>query len=149
MGVINYFCKFIPHCLIKAEPLLKLTRDRKNSKVKFNWGEDQQSSFEALKAHLMTAPILRFPNFKKKFYTEMDASTVGLGAMLSQAHGNDKLSDRLPVAYASWLLSEAECNYSITNLKELAVSWVISHFETYIHGMQFTVITDQSALKAL
>ena len=37
----------------------------------------------------------------------------------------------------------------ITNLKGLAVSWAISHFETYIHGMNFTVITDHSALKAL
>ena len=67
--------------------------------MKFNWGEDQQSGFEALKAHLMTAPNLRFPNFSKKFYIEMDASTVDLDAMLSQAHGDDKLSDRLPVAY--------------------------------------------------
>ena len=65
MGVINYFWKFIPRCSILAEPLLKLTRGRKNSRVKFNWGEDQQSSFEALKAHLITAPILRFPNFNK------------------------------------------------------------------------------------
>ena len=86
MGVINYFRKFISSCLILAEPLLRLTRGRKNSKVKFNWGEDQQSGFEALKAHLMTAPILRFPNFNKKFYIETNASTVNLGAMLSQAH---------------------------------------------------------------
>ena len=27
--------------------------------------------------------------------------------------------------------------------------WAISHFETYIHGMNFTFITDHSALKAL
>ena len=78
--------------------------------MKFNWEEDQQSSFEALKAHLKTAPILRFPNFNKKFYIETDASTVGLGAMLSQTHGDDKLSNRLPVVYASWSLSEAERN---------------------------------------
>ena len=69
--------------------------------------------------------------------------------MLIQAHGDDKSSDRLPVAYASWLLSEAEHNYGRTDLKGLAVSWAISHFETYIHGMQFTIITDHSALKAL
>ena len=73
--------------------------------MKFNWGEDQQSSFEALKAHLITGPILRFPNFVKKSYIETDASTVGLGAMLSQAHGDDNLSDRLPVVCASCLLS--------------------------------------------
>ena len=102
-----------------------------------------------MKAHLITAPILRFPNFNKKFYIETDASTVGLGAMLSQTQGDDELNDRLPVAYASRSLSEAERNYGITDLEGLAVSWAISHFETYIHGMPFTIITDHSALKAL
>ena len=57
--------------------------------------------------------------------------------------------NRFPVAYASQLLSKAERNYGITDLKGLAVSWAISHFETYIHGMHFTVITDHLALKAL
>ena len=117
MGVINYFWKFISRCLILAEPLLKLTHGRKNSRVKFNWGEDQQSGFEALKAHLMTTLILRFPNFNKKFYIKTDASTVGLGAMLSQAHGDDVLSDRLPVAYASWLLSKVESTMELLTLK--------------------------------
>ena len=69
--------------------------------------------------------------------------------MLSQTHGDDELNDRLPVAYASWSLSKAERNYGITDLEGLAVSWAISHFETYIHGMPFTIITDHSALKAL
>ena len=51
-------------------------------------------SFEALKAHLMAAPILRFPNFNKKYYIETNVSTIGLGAMFSQAHGcQSKLQD--------------------------------------------------------
>ena len=53
------------------------------------------------------------------------------------------------MAYASCLLSKAERNYGITDLEGLAVSWAISHFETYIHGMHFTVIMDHSALKSL
>ena len=101
MGVIKYFCKFITCCSIMANPLLKLMCGRKNSKVKFNWGEDQQLSFEALIAHLMKAPILRFLNFNMKFCIKTDASTVGLDAMLSQAQGDDGLSDRLPVVYTS------------------------------------------------
>ena len=53
------------------------------------------------------------------------------------------------MAYASRLLSKAERNYGITDLEGLAVLWAISHFETYIHGMHFTVITDHLVLKAL
>ena len=60
MGVVNYFFKFIPQCSIMAEPLLELTQGRRDSRVQFNWGEEQKSSFKALKAHLVLALILRF-----------------------------------------------------------------------------------------
>ena len=53
------------------------------------------------------------------------------------------------MVYAIQLLSKTERDYKFTYLKGLAVLWTISHFETYIHGMHFTVITDHLALKAL
>ena len=68
---------------------------------------------------------------------------------MSQSQEDYSVENRFPVAYASRLLSEAERNYGITDLKGLAESWAISHFKTYIHGMHSTVITDRSALKAL
>ena len=46
LGVINYFRKFIPQCSVLAEPLLLLTRGRKNSRNRFYWGEDQQTSLK-------------------------------------------------------------------------------------------------------
>ena len=98
---------------------------------------------------LINAPILKFPNFERDFCIETNASLVGLGAVLSQSQDDYGFENRFPVAYASQLLSEVERNYGITILEGLAVSWAISHFETYIHGMHFTVITDHSALKAL
>ena len=66
--------------------------------------------------------------------------------MLSQSYTQDGISDRLPVAYASCSLSELERNYVIIDLEGLAVLWAISYFETYIHGMHFTVITNHLAL---
>ena len=79
LGVINYLRKFIPQCSVLVEPLLLLTSGCKNSRNRFYWGEDQQTSFEALKDCLITSPILKFPNFNKKLYIITDASTVGLG----------------------------------------------------------------------
>ena len=92
---------------------------------------------------------MKFPNFEKEFCIETNASLVGLGAVLSQSQDDCGFENRFPVAYASQLLSKVERNYGITDLEGLAVSWAISHFETYINGMHFTVITDHSALKAL
>ena len=39
IGVINFFQKFIPDCAILAEPLIKLTHDKKLSK-QITWSED-------------------------------------------------------------------------------------------------------------
>ena len=69
--------------------------------------------------------------------------------MLSQSQGDDGISNRFLIAYANRSLRKAERNYRITTLKDLAVSWAISYFETYIHGIKFSIITDYSALKDL
>ena len=148
LGVINFYRKFIPNCSTLAEPLIKLTRGRSKSQ-NITWTEDQQLSFTILKNKLTEPPILRLPDFSKEFIIETDASSVGIGAMLSQKHVVDSEGINLPVAYASRSLSKAERNYGTTDLEGLAVIWAIQHFESYIHGMHFTIVTDHSALKAL
>ena len=72
---------------------------------------------------------MKFHNFKKEFCIETNASLVGLGAVLSQSQDDSGVENRIPVAYASRLLSKAGRNYGITDLKGLAVSWAISHFK--------------------
>ena len=101
MRVVNYFHKSIPQCLVLAKLLLLLMHGKRGAKVKFSWGKDHKASFNALKSHLIAAPIHKFLYFNKKFFLETDASKVGVGAMLSQYHAQDGISDRLLVAYAS------------------------------------------------
>jgi len=104
-------------------------------------------AFEELKKHLTTAPILTYPNFEKPFILFTDASTLGLGAVLSQK--DDKGYERV-IAYASRRVSETECNYSITELEYLAVVWAIKLFRPYLQSyIPFELITDHSALKWL
>ena len=52
--------------------------------AKFERGEKQQKAFEALKEAIMSLPVLRMPDFSKQFVLQTDASSVALGAVLSQ-----------------------------------------------------------------
>ena len=54
----------------------------------FKWTTEHQESFNKLKEALTSAPVLAYPNYKKLFILETDASLKGLSAVLSQ--GDDK-----------------------------------------------------------
>ena len=59
---------------------------------------EHQEAFDALKEALCTVPVLGYPNFSREFILEMDASLIGLGAILSQ---QDKDGNICVTAYAS------------------------------------------------
>lgn len=99
-----------------------------------------------MKERLTAPPVLSFPLFNQEFTLETDASTLGLGAILSQLQADGKL---YPFDYVSRALNEAEINYSISKIETLAVVWTISHFFSYLYGNRVTVLTDHSAVKAI
>ena len=134
--------RFISDYAKIAEPLYCLTK--KN--VSFCWTVGCQQAFDILKAELLTAALLAYPDFKKPFILETDASIKGLGAILSQIQDDSKLH---PLAYASRSLSQSEKNYAITELETLAVVWAVTHFRYYLYGNEVTVITDHAAVKAV
>ena len=90
--------------------------------------------------------MLAYPSFEKEFTLETDASTLGLGAVLSQRQEDSKLH---PIAYASHSLNRSEKNYSITELETLAVVWAITHFRSHLYGNTVKVLTDHSAVKSV
>jgi len=71
--------RFIRDFSATAAPLTKLMR--KNAKC---WGPAEELAFRRLKQALTTAPILACPDFERRFVLQTDASTSGLGAVLSQ-----------------------------------------------------------------
>ena len=54
-----------------------------------------------------------------------------------------------PMAYYSRKLSPAEKNYSVTELEAHAIVVSIQHFNVYLHGTTFMVVTDHLALTFL
>ena len=80
LGGINYYGKFVPHMAHEAAPLYKLLR----KDVDWNWSEKQQLAFEKLKAQLTSSPILTLYDPKLPIKLDCDASSYGVGAVLSQ-----------------------------------------------------------------
>ena len=86
------------------------------------------------------------PDYSKPFLLQTDASEVSIGAVLSQL--DEQKQDR-PVAYFSRKLKRAERNYATVERECLAIMDGIKHFEVYLTGVPFTVVTDHGCLKYL
>jgi transposase InsO family protein len=142
LGLVGFYRRFVPDFARIAEPITKLLR----KETEFIWDREQELAFQTLKAKLMTAPILRFPDFNRKFRVQTDASGVGIGAVLAQ---DDDDGNEHPVAYISRALSPAESRYSVTEQECLAIVWALKKFRPYVYGKNFEIITDHWALKWL
>nr|GFB84009.1 putative reverse transcriptase domain-containing protein [Tanacetum cinerariifolium] len=77
-GRAGYYRRFIEGFLKIAKPMTKFTQ----KKVKFEWGDKQEASFQLLKQKLSSAPILALPEGSEDFIVYCDASNKGLGAVL-------------------------------------------------------------------
>jgi len=141
LGFVGFYRQFIPNFSTISRPLTGLLR----KSIKFDWTEECQSSFEELKKNLMEEPILKYPDFEKKFVVVTDASNDGIGGVLMQEH-DGKL---FPIAYASRHLQKPERNYPITEKEALAVVWSMKKFRNIIYGYEIEVLTDHQALKYL
>lgn len=142
IGLASYFRKFIYNFALIGKPLTDLTK--KN--YPWHWGEEQDKSFNQLKEALTQRPLLTMYNPHKKTCLHTDASKYGLGGILMQ---KDDDSDALkPIAYFSRKTTPEEQNYHAYELETLAVIASLQRFRVYLLGIDFTLITDCSALRA-
>jgi hypothetical protein len=137
----SWYRRFIPHFATTTEPLTRLLK--KNQP--WIWQNEQQEAFEKIRSQLISPPTLACPDFTLPFVLQTDASSVGIGAVLTQTRGDTEYV----VAYASRALSDPEKKYTVTEQECLAVIWSIRKFRPYLEGYSFTVITDHSSLRWL
>ncbi len=103
---VLYSARFMKDVCTITAPLWNLTK----KDVKWNWGPKEKSAFENLKQAISTKCM---SYFRKDWCTEVivDASPVGLGAVLCQYNPTDK-RERHIVSFASRMLSDIERRYS-------------------------------------
>ena len=116
LGLVNYYRKFIPDMSTLVHPLNRLLM----SNAPWAWTETCQVAFKKLKELLLNSPLLAHYDPNKPVRLAVDASSYGLGAVLS--HASDDGEEK-PIAYASRSLSAGEQNYSMIEKEALAIVW--------------------------
>ena len=129
-----------------TKPLHSICNLQKGQKFQDFWTEDCTKAFETLKEKLISAPLLGYPDFNKEFIVEIDASFLGLGAVLSQKQDHGLVV----IGYASRGLRKHERNmnnYSSMKLELLALYWAVTvKFRDLLIGSKFVVYTDNNPL---
>ena len=142
MGLATYYKRFVKGFSHIAAPLYKLLGES----TKFEFTEECKTAFEKLKQALVTAPILRYPDFDKEFVLYCDSSDYSISYILGQ---KDNEGREVVIHYGHQALRPAEINYPFTHKEGLALVEGIKYYHIYLIGRKFTVFTDHQALKSL
>ena len=108
LGLTGYYRRFVKDYGCIAKPLTQLLKHKQ-----FQWSPAAQVAFEQLKQAMVSAPVLALPDFKEIFVVEIDASDIGIGAVLMQ-------KDR-PIAFLSKALGDSHKTKSIYEKEFLAL----------------------------
>ena len=139
LGMCGFYRRFCHNFATVAAPLTDLT----STKVKFLWTSACTSAFNSLKSLLSTFPVLRAPDPERPYQLQVDASGVGVGAVLLQSY-----SDVLhPVSYFSCKLKKHQRGYSTVEKEALGLILAIKKFECYLpQNSPIIVHTDHNPL---
>ena len=144
LGMAGYYRKFCRNFSNVVNPLTNLMKKG----VKFHWDMNCQNAFDKVKAMLMNAPVLSAPQFEKPFKIMIDASDVGVGAVLLQT---DERGLEHPVCYYSKKLNKHQQRYSTIEKEGLGLVLALQQFEVYINSgkHEIEVFTDHNPLTFL
>ena len=137
LGMTNYVGRFIKNYSTITAPLRELTKQN----VKFEWNSDRQKAFDLLKRELTSDKVMSYFDPTKETTMIVDASPVGLGALLTQ--------EGRVISYGSRALNDVETRHSQTEREALAVIWGCEHFHLYLFGKEFTIISDHKPLETI
>jgi hypothetical protein len=98
---IGYYRKFNKVYAGIIAPIEKLMK----KSTEYLWMEECQHAFDALKEHLVTAPILIFTDWNRVFHVHVDTLSITLGIVLAQSREGEI---DYPIAFASPILFDVE-----------------------------------------
>jgi len=140
MGLVNQLASFSPDTASAASPLRDLLRPRNH----WCWTSVHQAAFEAVKAALVSPPVLAFfkPGLPTALHT--DATRLhGLSyALLQLQDGNWRL-----IQCGSRFVSETESRYAVIELEMTAICWAVRKNHLFLAGLKdFDIVCDHRPL---
>lgn len=136
LGLTGYYRRFVKGYGVIAKPLTRLLQ-----KKEYQWTEEAQQAFEALKHAMSVTPVLALPDFTLSFVVETDACDDGLGAVLMQ--------QGRPLAYLSKALGLKNRHLSIYEKEFLALIMAVDKWRPYLQRGEFEIRTDHKSLSFL
>ncbi|XP_052190043.1 uncharacterized protein LOC127799867 [Diospyros lotus] len=127
--------RFLSKSAERELPFLQTLRTGK----KFEWTEQCQKSFEALKEYLKEVPLLTRPETGEMLYLYLGVSDKAVSAVLIKKEGQ---VDR-PVYYVSKVLQGPETRYPFTEKVALALLNASRKLRPYFQAHSISVLTDQ------
>ena len=114
LGSVNVYSKFIEKLHINLKPLYTLLHDD----IKFQWTPELEKIFQDVRSSMTADTELSTPNTKHPFFITVDASLVGLGAVLFQMNEENKIK---VISYNSRILNTQEQKLSTLHRELLAI----------------------------
>ncbi|GAU18789.1 hypothetical protein TSUD_80780 [Trifolium subterraneum] len=136
LGLTGFYRRFVRHYATLAAPLTDLL-----SSTKFTWGTEAEEAFTNLKEKMTSTPVLILPDFSKTFIVETDASSISIGAVLSQ--------EGHPIAFFSKKMCNRMKASSVYVREMFAITEAVKKWRQYLLGRHFHIFTDQKSLKSL
>jgi len=136
--------RFVKDLCRLSDPLWKLLR----AGTVWRWTEVEQQAFENVKTSITTKCMAYF---NKDWNTELevDASPVGLGAILKQYNPVNPEMERALITFKSRLLTENERKLSQVEKEALGCVWGPESNWIYLVGKPFVLITDNRAVQLI
>ena len=138
LGLVGYYRKFIKNFAIINKPLTLLTHQQ----VTFDWMPTHHEAFLKLKASIIEAPILHYPDPNKKYIVYTDASEDACGVQLSQEHNGTEF----PIAFLSHTFPEMQRRWNTTEQEAYRVYYAITQWNYYLQEADIIMWNDSKPL---
>ena len=134
-GKANFLHRFVPNYAKVAKGFTRLLK----RDVPFHWDATAQESFERLKSLLVSAPLLRPPNYYRDYTLYLAVADTTIGMVLVQTDDDDT---EHVIYYLSLNLLDTETRYAYVEKLALVVVCAVQRFRHYILLRTTTVISD-------